>query len=395
MKANPGGYIEPTNVVGRDDFIKTIWNILEQQSLVLTAERRIGKTSILNKMEAENKALQNNSFTKKYLIFKGDLEGFRFPLEFVEWLYKEIQPYLSPLQKNTTRISKFLSKFGEIEIAGILKLPKIIGDSWKILLNELISDLMENQTDTPIFFFDEFPMMLDNIVIDYGEKAAMEMLDVLRALRQTYPKLRMIYTGSIGLHHVISKLKKAGYANDPTNDMRTVDVSPLAIDDAQDLALKLLKGENISTQNLEEVAKAIAENVDAFPFYIHGIVSELKSYRKPINIKAVNDVVNEKLVEGNDSWHLGHYESRIHKYYSSDESKISLIILDILASTDKPLPLDEIFNLLKSKMPIEDKEIVRKILKLLQQDHYITRQTDGCFHFRLSIIKRFWKINRG
>ncbi|MBK7992560.1 MAG: ATP-binding protein [Blastocatellia bacterium] len=394
MKANPGGYIEPTNVVGRDDFIKTIWNILEQQSLVLTAERRIGKTSILNKMEAENKALQNNSFLKKHLIFKGDLEGFRSPLEFVEWLYKEIQPYLSPLQKNTTRISKFLSKFGETEIAGILKLPKIIGDSWKILLNELISDLMENQTDTPIFFFDEFPMMLDNIVIDHGEKAAMEMLDVLRALRQTYPKLRMIYTGSIGLHHVIRKLKKAGYANDPTNDMKAVDVSPLAIDDAQDLALKLLKGENISTQNLEEVAKAIAENVDGFPFYIHGIVSELKQH-KDVDVKNVNELVNEKLVEGNDSWHLGHYESRIHKYYSSDESKISLIILDILASADKLLSFNEIFNLLKSEMLIEDKEIVRKLLRLLQQDHYITRQTDGCFHFRLSIIKRFWKINRG
>jgi AAA+ ATPase superfamily predicted ATPase len=395
MKANPGGHIEPANVVGRDDFIKAIWGILEQQSVVLTAERRIGKTSILNKMEAENKASQNNSFTKKYLIFKGDLEGFRSPLEFVEWLYKEIQQDLSTSKKTTTRVSKFLSKFGETEVAGILKLPKIIGDSWKILLNELISDLIENQTDTPIFFLDEFPMMLDNIIKDHGEKAAMEMLDVLRALRQTYPKLRMIYTGSIGLHHVISKLKHAGYANDPTNDMQTVDVSPLAIDDAQDLALKLLEGENISTQTPKEVAKAIAENVDGFPFYIHGIVSELKMCRKPIDIKAVSELVDKKLVEGHDSWHLRHYENRIRTYYSSEQSQISLIILDILASTDKPLSFNEVFNFLKSQIPMEDKEIVRNLLKLLQQDHYITRQVDGCFHFRLSIIKRFWKINRG
>ena len=53
MKANPGGYIPPQEVIGRDQLIERLWRILARQSLVLTAERRTGKTSILRKMEAE------------------------------------------------------------------------------------------------------------------------------------------------------------------------------------------------------------------------------------------------------------------------------------------------------------------------------------------------------
>lgn len=395
MKANPGGYVEPSNIIGRDNVIKEIWDILDNQSLVLTAERRIGKTSILTKMKAENDALQNNSLSKKYLIFKQDLEGFRSATEFVEWLYNHIYQHLSALKKTTTWIKQRLKEFGGTEIAGVLKLPNLAADSWKILLTELISDLIENQSDIPVFFFDEFPFMLDNIIADHQEKAAMEILDTLRALRQTYPKLRMIYTGSIGLHHIISKLKKAGYSNDPTNDMFIVDVSPLEPDDAQNLAIQLLEGENINTKNPQEIAKAIAENVDGFPFYIHGIVRELKRYTKPIDNQVVCGLVSNKLVESQDSWHLRHYEERITKYYPGDDCKFSLTILDILALETQPIPFKQLFNLLKSKIQTEDAELVRKVLKLLQQDHYISRETNGHYRFRLSIVQRFWKINRG
>jgi hypothetical protein len=41
-----------------------------------------------------------------------------------------------------------------------------------------------------------------------GDESAMELLDTLRSIRQMYPAVRMVYTGSIGLHHVIGSLRK-------------------------------------------------------------------------------------------------------------------------------------------------------------------------------------------
>jgi len=53
MKANPGGQIAIEDVVGRDQLIQTLWDTLEGTSVIMTAERRIGKTSIIRKMNAQ------------------------------------------------------------------------------------------------------------------------------------------------------------------------------------------------------------------------------------------------------------------------------------------------------------------------------------------------------
>ena len=53
MQINPGGRLRPEDVIGRDNEIARYWNILDRQGLVISAERRIGKTHILLKMQEE------------------------------------------------------------------------------------------------------------------------------------------------------------------------------------------------------------------------------------------------------------------------------------------------------------------------------------------------------
>ena len=50
MKANPGGKIPIDSIDGRERTIEIIWDTLEQQSVIKTAERRIGKTCIAEMM---------------------------------------------------------------------------------------------------------------------------------------------------------------------------------------------------------------------------------------------------------------------------------------------------------------------------------------------------------
>ena len=87
LKANPGGIVAPQDVIGRDKLIARIWRMLEQQSIILSAERRMGKTTIIKKMEAE-------AGESKLTIYR-DLEGVRSPIEFVEliWQDKETEEF--------------------------------------------------------------------------------------------------------------------------------------------------------------------------------------------------------------------------------------------------------------------------------------------------------------
>ncbi|MBI4639576.1 MAG: ATP-binding protein [Candidatus Tectomicrobia bacterium] len=391
MKANPGGYIPPSDVIGRDALIQRLWRILERQSLVLTAERRMGKTCVINKMMVGvpkgQLAIPNRDAPK-------DLEQVHTSVEFVETVFQDVEDYLSVLRRTAEQARRFLTQLSGAEFKGF-KFPNIVTPHWKILLTKTIEDLVEYQDRTVIFFWDEMPLMLYNIKQREGEGAAMEVLDTLRSLRQMHPGLRMVFTGSIGLHQVISSLKRSGYANDPTNDMLTEDVPPLSPNDAQELARRLLEGEGISTSNLQATVRAIADVVDRIPHYIHHVVDQLKNRGGMVDEAIVGEVVDTCLTDPLDRWHMRHYQERIDTYYTPEERPFALGLLDILSITRRPLAFDDLFNLLKSRIVTEDSEMVRHMITLLQRDHYIVQQMNGTYHFRFSMIQRSWRLQRG
>ena len=388
MKANPGGHIPPKELIGRDELIADIWRRLEGRSVVLSAERRMGKTSIIKKMTAE-------PLTEVLSVWR-DLEQVRTPEEFAELVFQDVEAHLGRSKRTALKARSFLSSIGGTEIEGVFKLPQLQKQHWKSLLSHTIEDLVTNQDYKLIFFWDELPLMIYNIKQSSGETAAMEVLDLLRDLRQTHESLRMVFTGSIGLHNVLSGLKRDGYANDPVNDMAKVDVPPLNVNStAITLIEALMDGENIEAADKNAVSRFLAETVDGFPFYIQHVVEQLAIMKKPATEELIREVVGHFLMDDNDAWELRHFRTRVDTYYLPDERPYALALLDILAGSDEPLSFNKLFNLLKTRIVTEDTELVRKVLTLIQLDHYITRNTDGAYMFRFPIIRRWWRLERG
>jgi hypothetical protein len=96
-----------------------------------------------------------------------------------------------------------------------------------------------------------------------------------------------------------------------------------------------------------------------------------------------------------DPWHLRHYRERVDIYYEPPVRPVILGLLDVLSTTDAPLPFTDAFNRLKSQIVTEDRETVLEALSSLQSDHYVIRDTQGAYHFRYPLIQRWWRINRG
>ena len=260
MKSNPGGQIDVKMAIGRDRLIHTLWESIEQQSLIITAERRIGKTTVIKKMRAE-------TVTGWVPVFQ-DLERFHSAAEFAMSVYKEIHEFLGLKGKTMRRAKEWFTAMGGTEIGGLFKLPEKSGAHWKDILTRAIEDLI-NENDANgsrlLFLWDEMPFMLASIRDREGEQTAMEVLDLLRALRQTHARLRMVITGSIGLHHVLTSLKKKNYGNSPVNDMLAIDVPPLDEADAIKLATQLIEGESLASPDISDAAAAIAHEADCFP----------------------------------------------------------------------------------------------------------------------------------
>lgn len=389
MRVNVGGQLAPEDVLGRDKLIATIWKALETQSVILSAERRIGKTNLIRKMEAEAPA-------DKLPIYR-DLEGTKTPLEFAENVYRDVEQYLSTIQKAGTRMQNLLKHLGGVQIGGALKLPENVPQhQWKDLLTATIADLVEQQDRTIVLFWDEMPYMIYDIARHVGESAAMEVLDTLRQMRNQHRNLRMVFTGSIGLHNVITSFKKIGYANAPTNDMKLIDVPTLSPPDAEEVAHRLLQGERVPGDDLNGIAHAIAQACDGNAFYIQFVVDRIAQGDTPADVALVEDVIQDSLTDPQDGWHMRHYRERIDTYYTVPEDRaFALAILDSVASSPQPLSFDSLFNQIKSRMATDDAERTRDMLTLLQRDHYLVQERTGAYRFRFPLIQRSWRLQRG
>ena len=115
LRANPGGEIAPSEVFGRDRLIQQLWRILERQSLVLSAERRMGKTCVVKKMAKEA--------PEDYLTVYRDLEGVRSPIEFVETIFQDVERHLSSFKRLAEGTRQLAMQLGGTEIGGMIKLP--------------------------------------------------------------------------------------------------------------------------------------------------------------------------------------------------------------------------------------------------------------------------------
>ncbi len=383
FKANPGGQIAPDEIVGREELIERLWDRLKQQSLIFSGERRIGKSSILKKMTAE--AIAN------MLPIYRDLEGIRTPIEFVEAVWQDTETYLRDTGK-ARRVREYLSQLTGSYFDDY-QFPEVAAEHWKTLLTKTIEDLVTLQDKQIILIWDEMPHMLGN----FSDEAAMEVLDSLRSLRQTYPDVRMIFSGSIGLHHIIKNLQKAGYSNDPTNDMYPIEGQPLSLEEATELTINLLQGEGITTVDLQQTAENIATAADCIPFYIHHLIDQLKDLDSEIDAEVIANTVNECLRSSLNLWKMDHYRERIDNYYSEEQKPYALEILDIL-SINPPTSFTRLWQYLKSEPETKDKEMARTVLRLLLKDYYLVQEDNlsgSMYAFRYQLVQKYWQISRG
>lgn len=389
MKANPGGQIDTKTAIGRDALICNLWDTVEQQSLIITAERRIGKTTVIKKMRDEPRP--------GWVPIYQDLEKCHSARDFAMLVYNDVHEFLGVKKKVARRTRQFFEALGGAEVGGVFKLPSIAPGQWKDVLSKSVEDLVHENDDAKrklLFLWDEMPYMLTSIRDKEGEQTAMEVLDLLRSLRQTHAGLRMVITGSIGLHHVIGSLKEKNYANSPVNDMVAIEVQPLEEADATQLAGLLIEGENLPCVAGPAVAAGVARQADCFPFYIHHIVKALRMRGLEATIANVELVVAIQLVAAEDPWQLMHYRERIATYYRDDANTVILLLDELAAGKEAPM-VNELLTTLKGASAFDDRERLLWLLSLMERDHYVHREMDGRYRFKFPLIKRWWKIKRG
>lgn len=387
LKVNPGGLLTPSQVVGRDAFIKSLWRGLESQSILLTSERRMGKTSVMRKMTEES--------PPGVCPIQRSLQGINAPEEFARALVADVEKNIPDVLSRP--IVKRLRKAGVKKVGAQsveVEFEPISEEAWKDVVIETFATIEAGVDERVVFLWDELPHVVDAIEGKRDPNTARDLLDVLRHVRETYPSIRMILSGSLGMHHVVDKLRSKGGMWAPTNDMAMVDLAPLDGGDAEYLALELLRNEAIECGDDEAaIAAAIASEVDHVPYYVHhtvaGLQREQEGTGESVDVGMAVGAIAAALAEPQDPWQLKHYVDRVPVYYPA-ESELAFAVLDAVAAAGRPCSLGEIENLLAAQAAPPGKEQLHSLLELLCKDHYL----EPGYSFRLDLVRRAWLARR-
>jgi uncharacterized protein len=364
----------------RPQIVSKIWEeVLKGSHVLLAAPRRVGKSSVMEYM------VENCPEDVK-CIFR-NIQGIKSEQEFYQKIYELLIVCLSKFGKTKKWIFDFL---GGINITEITKDGVKFGDKKGVNyldeINQLLPKLSSNNLKI-VLFIDELPEVLNNMFKAKKVEEASSILENLRQWRQT-PEFKkhfsLVLAGSVGIHHVVKKIK--GRVAD-LNDLNQVLFEPLLPEESREYIKWATDDATVQyDENLQDYL--LSKIVYPLPYFINLMLAEVNISAQKIRKGSVStddiDKAFNKVIKQSD--HFIEWRNRLFTYFPSDEADFLDEILLFMGHKNK-ISQRQLYNLAgKHKMT---KNYI-ELMDGLERDGYITEQSDN-YVFVSPFLKAFWK----
>ncbi len=370
---------------------------------LLTAQRRMGKTSLvrelLRRLEAEGDVAT---------VFV-DLEAANDAADAIAEIATQAQPLRHVRDRLwsyfANRLREFSGRIEEVEVPEFRLRFRAGMDAgnWQRSGDQVFDALAQN--DKPVVLaIDELPILINRMVKghDYQitperRQAADEFLSWLRRNGQAHRgKVCLIVSGSIGLEPI---LRQAGLSAQ-ANIFAPYELRPWSHDVAVDClgALANTYGLDLSEDVRREMCRRVRCCV---PHHVQQFFDSLHEHlrRDNRNTAAVDDVsaVYERdLLSIRGQIDLEHYETRLRMTLGTDGYRTAIDILTEAAVNDGVLTHDAIRLHLAAVPPSQSEESVQvdDILYSLEHDGYLERHPEG-YRFVSGLLQDWWLARHG
>jgi len=360
MDTTIGNVARGKNFFNREQLLEDLWEILQTDSVLLAAPRRVGNTSIMHRL--------SDFPAPGYKVLLLDGQGYRNSEDLVTDLIEKTGKLLGDVPLFIRRIlSTVEEKLDEVEVWRLkVKLRHQVVGRWKEDGERAVREALRH-AGRLLIILDELPVMLHKMVTDRGESGkeeARDLLDWLRYLRLNPDfnlRLRQIVGGSIGLPRIASMIG----ASSKINDLRTVGVGPLTRDSAAQLAEELLASKEIKIDTAS--MNALLNKLDPpLPIYVQIMSSILATEVRKQGGSATPALVEECYEQQAMSQEFrpcfeDSFE-RLDRYYTPDEARAARRVIRELASADGPLPRSALLTAFHDEMGAHARESDFEIL---------------------------------
>ena len=356
----------------------------EGQSLLLSAPRRIGKSSLAKKLIA-------NKTSQQWKCIYIDLQGTATKEEFLRTLINSFTG-VGLMEKTSRKVKDLISSAFNatdgVEL-GMLKIDLNHKDQSTSLYRRL-ADTFDYEHDT-LIVIDELPLFLGKLMNQEGENRddVEYLLNWFRSIRQNEKShLRWLFCGSVGLrnftnHHRMSQ---------SINDLIDFELGELPKDEAYGLIKALACSydinidDNVVTETLELMQWSI-------PYFLQllmdRIISKVQSGAdRNIDMNDIEQAVDELAT----SDYLMTWDERLDEY--QDLEIYARVILNALSTAEAGLTKGQLLQLtMNGKESTEQHQVnmqLTKVLDMLEHDGYIIRKESNR-KFRSPLLRKWWK----
>lgn len=360
----------------RNDEITKLWNKIESGSnILISAPRRVGKTSIMYYLKDHPKA----GYNIIYLITESvDNEN-----EYYKKLYNHfLELFAGKGRKLINDVKRVASRIDSITKDGVKLGSEKINyyDEFRALVKDV--DIEEKI----VLMIDEFAQSVHNIVVNEGDRNAITFLKSNRTLRQDPEinnKIQFIYAGSIGLENIVNNLDSM----QTINDLNVLTVSPLSKVDATDMIQQLMSNYVMKTDAVNYLIEKVKWLI---PFYIQILLQEVKDMTSE-DTEVCSDTIDaalDRVLEYRN--YFEHWEVRLRVSYKTNEYKFTKNLLNQI-SENESIPSNEILDI---AVKFDLKENYRQIIKSLKYDGYINNNDNFKeYRFNSPILRIWWRKN--
>lgn len=374
-----GPPVEGDDFFGREKEIRQANRLLDRNhSLLLSAPRRIGKSSFAKRLIEEKKAqgwkcvyIDLEETTTEEGFLRLVIEAFKnngIWKQFAEGMSKGLASVLDRIEKVSVGPVDFnIGKKEEQE------------DLYKNL-----KELIKHEEDTFIVV-DELTLFLGILnKSDNGAEKVAFILNWLRSLRQvSKTQVRWLFCGSVGLRNFTSAMN-LGYT---INDLTEFSLDELTREEAIGLLRGLCRSEdiNMSEECINYTLDKLQWNI---PYFIQVIFSKLaEDYGGKITQENI-DVAYDKLCSEN---YLSTWSERLAEYREYEVPARQ--ILKSLSTQSSGMERDSMLDILMTDQDVSMREQIdytlSKVLEMLENDGYIIKK-NTTRAFRSPLLRDYW-----